>query len=256
MAYSSTGSWWGAPKPSATMPQMPTPNNAGKPSWEGGTAPNTFEPKDFGTTLFNDLSKVYAKGPQPFNKPLFTEYGAETKGLIGNALADINATRSGMVGDIAGGGWLSGANPFFEDALARTRENVGTSISDTFSNNGLWGSDLHARGLSEGLARAEGDARLQNFENEFQRMMGAQGWLRQDTGTGLDVAGLLDSKERERLMAEYDLHNRQTGAPFQHIAQNVGLLKGDKQSADDISNQPLTLWDIIGGVGSFLGDIL
>lgn len=256
---SGTGSWWGTPQqPRPGTPGAPAipSGNATRPSWEGGTAPNTFEPKDFGTTMFNDLSKIYARGPNPFNRPLFTEYGAETKGLIGNALADINATRNGVVGEAAGGGWLQGGNPYFEDMLARTRDNVSTEVNDTFSNLGLWGSTKHGESLSEGLGRAELDARGANFENEWQRMLGSQGWLRNDIGTGIDVAGLLDSKERERLMAEYDLHNRQTGAPFEHIAKNVGLLTGNPANVDASTNQPLSLWDIIGGIGGFLGDIL
>jgi hypothetical protein len=262
-----SGSGSGSGGGSTTPTPVPVNPNASKPgysstaslnpSWAGGSTPTEFEPKDFGTNLFSDMQRIYKQGPQVFNKELFTPYGAATTGLINQGLGDVQANRNGVLGQVAGGQWLGGdQNPYVENALQRTRDNIGTDAASFFNSAGLYGSDVHARGMSEGMANAENDARMANFENEYARMMGAQGAMQQNVATGLGYGGLLDSKAQEKLMAEQDLFNRQKEAPFEHIAKNIGVLTGDPQAVDESTNQPMTIWDMIGGVGSFLGGLL
>ena len=233
-----------------------TPVPANAPSWAGGTNPNDFDAKKQGTTLFSDLMKVYGQGPKVFGESLSTPYSEATSGLIDQGLGDVQSQRNGVVGEVAGGGWLDGGNPYFEQALGRTRENVSTDLNSTFNASGLFGSDLHAKGLAEGMGNVENDARMANFENEYNRMMGAQGAMQQGTATGLGYGNMLDSKAQEQQLANYDLFNRQNNAGFEHVAKNLGVLTGGQGGAQENTNQPVTIWDILGGAASGIGGIL
>lgn len=244
------------PNPYAGMPGYSS-NSSLNPSWSGGSTPSTFEPKDFGTNLLSDQQRIYKQGPQVFGQSLFTPMGAESRGLIGQGLGDVQANRSGVLGDIAGGGWLGGdKNPYFDDALRRTRGNIATDVGEQFQSSGLWGSDLHAKGLAQGMGNVENDARLANFENEFARMMGAQGALQQGTATGLGYGNLLDTEQQGIRQGEYDLFNRKTNAPYEHIMKNLGPLMGNPAGADEASNQGFNFMDFLGTAGTVAGATL
>lgn len=203
--------------------------------------------KRLGTQIVGDLGREYGKGPQTFNQSLYTPMSDTTKGLIGQGLGDLSTMRSGTLGDVAGGGWLEGANPYFEGMLDRTRENVGLDVNSTFNANGLFGSDLHAKGLAEGLGNAELGARASNFENEWNRMLGAQGALNQGTALGLGYAGLMDQDTQNQRLGEYDLHTRQTQAPFQNASNYLGLLNANQNAPGIAREKPW--WETLLGAG-------
>lgn len=234
-------------------PQAPGAN--GVFTWNGAKPPGTFDVKDFGTQIAADTRTAYGQGPKinPVNP--FTDYTQQTKDLIAQGLGNNDSLRSGPIMDVAGGGWLDGGNPYFEDALRRTRDNISTDVNSTFNYNGLFGSDLHAKGLSEGLANAENDARMANFENEYGRMVGARGLLDQGTATAAGYSGLLDSKAAEQTAANSIMWDRNNDSAFQHLAKYMNMLTGGG-SMQGTTNQPLSFWDILGGAGSFLTGIL
>lgn len=216
----------------------PAPGQAPGPfTWNGAKPAGTFDPKTFGTTLFGDLATAYSQGPKA-TIPSFNPYSPETKGLIDNG---INALKG-----VAGGDWLKGGNPYFEQALTDTRNNTTADVNSTFNNNGRFGADIHAQGLAQGLASSENAARAANFENEWQRMLGAQ-------GQGLGLSGLLDSKNAELIKSQQEQQAQLD--PFNFIAKNYGLLTSGN-GADANTNKPLSLWDILGGIGSVAGAIL
>lgn len=225
-------------------------------SWNGGSTPGTFDTKGFGTQIAGDASTAYGQGPKINPISGFTDYSDATKGLINQGLLNNEQLRSGPIADVAAGNWLDGANPYFENALQRTRDNISTDVNSTFNYNGLFGADLHAKGLAEGLANAENDARMANFENEYGRMVGARGLLDQGTATAAGYSGLLDSKAREKTAADALMWDRNNDSEFQHIAKYLNLLTGGKSGIAGNTNQPLTFWDILGGAGTFLGNIL
>lgn len=204
--------------------------------------------QDLGQSVISDLGKSYATGPKTYNQPLSTPYSSETMGFLNQGMADVQANRGGVNGQIAAGGWLNGGNPYFENALTQTRNNVSTDVNSTFNANGLWGSDLHAKGLAEGMGNVENNARLGNFENEYARMMGAQGAQQQGTATGLGYSGLLDSKAQEGRLAEYDLFNRQTNAPYEFQSKYLGLLTGGQTAPGLQEQQPW--WQTLLGYGA------
>lgn len=208
-------------------------------SWNGTSTPTTFDPKDLGTQLFADTKTAYEQGPKinPVNP--FTDYSAQTKGLISGGID--------AVSPVANGEWLSGGNPYFEEMLRKTRDNTTTDVNSTFNSNGRFGADIHAQGLATGLADSENAARASNFETEWQRMLGAQ-------GQGLGLSGLLDSKAAEKTAADATMWDRTNNAPFNHLAQYLGLLRGG-DSANE-TNKPVSIWDILGGIGSTVGSFL
>lgn len=243
--------------------------SSGPYSWggssTGGTtgtfAPNlgfgdTFDAKAFGTQIAGDASVAYGQGPKINPISGFTPYSQETQGLIGQGLQNNEDMRSGTIGDVASGGWLDGANPYFENNLQRTRDNISQDVNSTFNYNGLFGADLHAKGLSEGLANAENDARMANFENEYGRMVGARGMLDQGTATAAGYSGLLDSKAKEKAAADSMMWDRNNDSEYQHIAKYLNMLTGGKSGIAGNTNQPLTFWDMLGSAGTFLGNIL
>jgi hypothetical protein len=203
--------------------------------------------KGLGTGIIGNLQSEYAKGPQVFDKSLYTPMSGETTGLIGQGLGDVANMRGGVVGDVAGGQWLGGANPYFENALARTRENVGMDVNSTFNSSGLFGSDLHAKGLAQGMGNVENDARMANFENEYGRMMGAQGALQKGTATGLGYSGMMDADAQARQLGDFDLFTRQTQAPFQQAGDYLGLLNDSADAPGVAKEKPW--WESVLGAG-------
>lgn len=262
-----------------------------------------------------------------------------------------NDYKTGVVGDAAAGRLLGTGNPFLEAELQKTRDNIATDVNATFASNGRFGSDIHASGLSEGLADAENTARFNQYNTDYARMIEALGLQdtaagrdvdrqvqamglqdqaagrdldrqfqtlgRQDdaamrdlasqlqvlgyqdqaagrdvagrlqgldmqagqaadrrgqfeteygrkldamdridagTATGLGYAGLLDSKMRERNLADQEAWSNANDPDFNHLAKYLGLLRGG-DSANE-TNKPLSIWDIIGGVGSTVGSFL
>ena len=213
--------------------------NPGRFTWNGGSTASTFDPKNFGTKLFGDLNTAYGQGPKinPINP--FTDYGQQTKDLIGQGLADVNAMRSGPLGTVASGGWLGGnANPYFEQNLATTRANTLNSLGDEFNSFGRWGGGSMIDTASRALADSENAARSANFDNEWSRMLGANQALQGANATGLGYSGLLDSKAAEKTAADSTMWDRTNNAPFNHIAQYLGLLNG-AGGADAPTNKPL-----------------
>ena len=225
-------------------------------TWNGGSTASTFDPKNFGTKLFGDLNTAYGQGPKinPVNP--FTDFGAETKGLIGQGLADVNAMRNGPLGTVASGGWLGGnANPYFEKDLATTRANTINSIGDEFNSFGRWSGGSMIDTASRALADSENAARSANFENEYNRFLGANQTLQGANATGLGYSGLLDSKAAEKTAADSAMWDRNNNANFNHIAQYLGLLNGSG-GAEAPTNKPVSFWDILGGIGSTIGSFL
>lgn len=228
------------PRPGGPGTGGPNPGQAPGPfTWNGAKPAGTFDPKNFGTTLYQDLNTAYGQGPKVNPVNPFTDYGQQTKDLISGGLS--------RVSPVANGGWLNGGNPYFEQNLATTRGNTLNALGDEFQSFGRFGGGSMVDTATRALADSENSARMQNFDTEYSRMLGAQ-------GQGLALSGLLDSKAAEKTAADSTMWDRTNNAPFNHLAQYMGLLRGG-DSANE-TNKPLSIWDILGGVGSVVGSIL
>lgn len=256
---------------------------SGQPSWNGGAVQKQFDPKDFGSQIFGDAQRIYQQGPQVNPISSFTDYSKQTKGLIDQGLQNNQDLRNGNIGDIARGGvnigpdyttgimgdvaagrYLGNGNPYLNDAIRQTQENVSNDVNSTFASNGRFGADIHAQGLGQGLANAENTARFNQYNTDYGNMtqaLGLQGqqannnldWqtrargmLDNGTAQALGYSGMLDSKAQQRNDARRQMWDSQHNAGYNHIAQYLGLLNGN----GDATNKPLSIWDILGGVGS------
>lgn len=213
------------------------PGSTGPFTWNGAKPQGTFDPKTFGTTLFGDLDAAYRQGPKA-GIPSYNPYTPETLGLIHGGIDSVK--------DVAGGGWLGGGNPYFEQSLQSTRDNILKDLGGQFTNSGRFGGGSYIDTATHSLADSENSARMANFENEWNRMLGAQ-------GQGLGLSGLLDSKNAELIRSNQEQEAQLD--PFNFIAKNYGLLTSGNGAAEN-TNKPLSLWDIIGGIDSVAGAFL
>lgn len=222
--------------------------NGGVPGSQGGPifgfGETGFNPGDFAKTLGHDTNAAYSQGPAVFDKPLYAGMGDQTRGLIDSSL--------GSLSDVAGGGWLNGGNPYFEQMLAQSQDNTRDAINRQFSASGRYGSTSHIDDLSGSLADAEVRARYGNFNDEYNRMLGAQ-------QQGIGLAGMLDADAQQQLTAENDLFRRQNDANLGHIQDYMGLFNGGTQSGTFQQNNPWanvgsTILGLAGAAGSILSD--
>lgn len=281
-----------------------TPATTPKPSFEGGTVPKTFDPKDLGTKFFSDMERVYNKGPVVNPIADFTDYSGDTKKLIADGINNAGVVKNqlngvatgkvgssnpfylsgpdftkGITGDVAAGKYLGKGNPFLNAEIEKTRDNVSNDVNSTFASNGRFGADIHAEGLGEGLATAENSARFNQyntdydnmmealglqtgqaadrrsqFDTEYKRKTGALDRIDEANATALGYSGLNDSKLREKKLSDQAMWDSKNNSGFNHLAKYLGLLRGG-DSANE-TNKPLSLWDIIGGIGQTVGSFL
>lgn len=223
-------------------------------SWNGASTKSQFDPKTLGTRMLQDVGSAYGQGPKVNPNSSFTPYSAQTSGLINTGLGDVNAMREGTVGDVAGGDWLGGHNPFFEQNLQSTRDNIMKDVGSTFTSAGRFGGGSFVDRAVDDIATSENAARSNNFENEYNRMLQANGLLQQGTAQGLGYSGLLDSKAAEKTAADNAQWDATNNAPFNHLSKYLGLMGSGNTTTN--TNKPASFWDTLGTVGSTLLTLL
>jgi len=224
-----------------------------KLSYNGGSVPGTFDPKTFGTTLMSDASKAYQQGPKINPISGFTPFSTQTQGLIDSGLArnsamQGNSTLQGM----ASGNYLGNGNPYLNDQLQQTRDNVLKDVSSQFTNSGRFGGGSYVDTAVGSLANAENSARFGQYNTDVSNMFNANSALDASNANALGYSGLLDSKAKELTAANQQQWDATHNADFNQIAKYLGLLNGNQ----DNTNKPVSLWDILGGVGSVAGAFL
>lgn len=98
--------------------------------------------------------------------------GEQLPGLMSQAFGQQPglAAATGYANDVLGGKYLGQGNPYMNNMLAQTRENVGNAVNSTFSMAGRTGGGNHAERLGQGLATAENQLRYQDYGAERDRM--------------------------------------------------------------------------------------
>lgn len=235
---------------SPSIPHAPTSPY----SWGGASFSDTADPKSIGTLLLNNIGAEIKQGPQA---PIasYNPFTPQTRGLIDSGLGQVGTNNAALT-PWANGSMIGQGNPYLNDYIKQTNNDVGTAANAAFNSSGLYGSDAHARGLAEGIGNADNTARFGQYNTDVNQMLQAQGQQGNNTAQGLGYSGLLDSKNAEQIAS-----NREQQAamdPYNFLAKNWGLLTGSTGSAASSSNvnQPTSIWDILGGVGSFLGSVL
>ncbi len=265
-------------------------NNA--PSFAGGSTPDTFDPKAFGTTLFSDANRIYQQGPKNNPIPSFTDYSADTKNLIAQGRGNNASLRSGLLGQIANGGvnigpdyktgvvgdvasgkYLEqGGNPYLEKSLADSRDNILRDVGSQFTTSGRFGGGSYIDTAVDSLASNENNARLGQYNTDYRNMVEAlglqggqdqgnldrqiqaRGLLDASTAQSLGYAGLLDSKAAEKTASDREMWTLMNDPGYAHVAKYINLLNGG--NANENTNRPVGFWDILGGIGSAAGAIL
>jgi hypothetical protein len=262
------------------------PGNNVNPSYSGGSAPSTFDPKQFGTTLFSDLSRAYSAGPKVNPIANYTPLSGGTQGLINQGFQNNADLRSGLIGQLANGGklpgmpdystgpvsrmaagdYLTGGNPYLEGNLATTRNNTLRDVGSQFENSGRFGGSSYIGDATHALADSENAARgaqyntdagnmytalglqQQGAQTNLSNQVQARGLLDSSTAQALGYSGLTDANNRELTASNQDMWSRTNNQNFNHIAQYLSALTGS--APNDNTNRPIGLWDILGGLGT------
>jgi hypothetical protein len=77
--------------------------------------------------------------------------------------------------DVLGGKYLGQGNPYLNQMIDQTGNDVSDRVNALFSKSGRTGSTTHARDLTEGLANSENSLRYQDYGNERNAMGQAMG---------------------------------------------------------------------------------
>jgi hypothetical protein len=133
--------------------------------------------------IMGDAGDLYdqRRGQQFFGGQTYANFSPETQQAFkmmtdrAQGGSDLLRGAQGMVGDTAGGKYLSDGNPFGSAMAQRTTADVMPGLNATFAKAGRTGSDAHQYTLSRGLADAMAPANMQMYENERGRMMQAAG---------------------------------------------------------------------------------
>lgn len=225
-------------------------SNANLPSWQGGTTPDTFDTKKLGTTFMSDAQKLYAQGPKVNPISTWTDLTDQTKGLISGALANNNALQgNSTLQGMASGSMLGEGNPYLNAQLQQTRDNVMKDVGSQFTNSGRFGGGSYVDTAVNGLANAENSARFGQYNTDVSNMFNAQNQLQAGNAGAIGYSNLLDQNAAQKTAADRSMWDATNNAGYNHITSYMNLINGGK----DNSNQPLSLWDILSGVGSVAG---
>lgn len=227
-----------------------TANNDSLFTWNGGVPGNPggnfigwgesgFMPDEFSKVLGHDLNAAYSQGPKVFDQSLFAGIGPETQGIISSGL--------GQLSPVAGGSWLQGGNPYFEDVLSRSLADAGAGVNAAFAGSGTYGGLSHQNALADTLGGLSLNARYGNFNDEYNRMLGAQ-------GQALGLSSLLDQNAQGQLEGANDLFRRQNDAAYQHVANTMGLF-GNAQQTGAIQPEQRPFANLL-GMGAGLAGLL
>lgn len=265
---------------------------------------SNFSPEGFGKELGASAQNAFRAGGNVFNKPLYAGMGAHSyaglnslyntakgsqgmfdgatdfaQGLISKAGAP-SLTETNLR-NVANGGYLRGANPYFEANLAKAKDNTYADVMASLGGSGRTGSTVHMDELTGALGNLENSARGAQYETERDRQMQAlaaiEGTRQQgiaNAGAGmaalpglyeasqqpgqdmLSVGQIRDADAQAKLMADYDLSQRKD--PFNNISRYMSLMNGAQGTQGIAAKAPETPWwqqalgGAIGIAGAFL----
>lgn len=231
----------------------PTVGTSAGYSWNGFKSPDSFDSKKFGTSIASDLNNWY-KSPLTTN-PIadFTDYTQGTKNLIGQGMQQAgNIAGNTTLQQMASGSMLGNGNPYLNDALSQTRDNILKDVGSQFTSSGRFGGGSYIDRAVGDIANAENTARFGQYQNDIQNMYGAQSALNNATATGLGYSNLLDQKAKEQTASDQKMWDLQNNAPYARITQALGALQGTNGQ----TNTPTSLWDILGTGANVAGSLL
>lgn len=229
-----------------------TKTSTGPFSWNGATSPSSVDPKTFGTDILGDAEAAYKQGPQA-TIPSYNPYTPQTTGLINSGLSQVASENSPALSAYASGKYLDGSDdPYFQSNLDQTNSDVLKTLGSQFTSSGRFGGGSYIDTATSSLANTDNQAKEANLTDEWNKMLAAQGQQATNTSTGLGYSGLLDEKQAEKTAS--DQQQQQEMSPYGQIQKYLSLLNTGNATTN--TNQPTSIWDILGAAGTAGGDLL
>lgn len=250
-------------------PTQGSGGTAGKPSWSGGPISTNYDPKAFGQRIGGDISTVYGKGPQTFDKPLYAGLSDTTKGGLASLLGtDTSGLTNGLNGamdyysSVARGEQMGVNDPNYNRVRQGVINDTTGAVGSAFTSLGRNASDAHVSTLTNSLADSLAGMDVARLNQDYARrdaataaLPGLYSAMQLPAQTQLGVGQYMDQDAQAKRMAEYDQSQRVNNADYNHLAQYLSLMQGGAQSG--VIQQPSNPWlDALGlGVnlaGAFL----
>jgi hypothetical protein len=266
---------WAVPlfKQSATEAQSLYNSGQGGNTFQGSTvAPLS------GTTMagVNQLAQAGANSNTDQTRPLYQGIGAAS---VGPSYSEQN------LGDMANGSFLKSGNPFFSQALEGQLNDTAAQVQSQFAGAGRFGSGANVGALTDSLGDIRSNALYNQFNQDTQNMLAANGLLDAQRNTGLDRA--LSTTNALAGQDQQQFQNRLAGAGATLQAGDIVDRQAQQQLADEVakfyandnqdwtrlgllqsaaagsagnygtqvatSRQPIGVGSILGGLGALLG---
>ena len=216
------------------------PAAASKFSWnQPANTTNTFKPTDLQNTLGHDITTGLEAGPTINTNPGYAGQGATTQGgLTGLLNASASPTYAAdsagalnSIGATAAGANLNGQDPYFRANLDKSLNDAATGVNAAFGANGRFGSGGQVEQLGSTLGHLSDQAYSTNYAQSKQDQMSAAGMLPQlyqgmlaPSQTRLGVGAAQDANAQATLTDQNRITDLKSNAPYQHIANYLGLL--------------------------------
>lgn len=94
-------------------------------------------------------------------------------GQRGQALWDTASASENNLQDTAQGKYLTGANPYMDDLIARSQRDAANQVAAKFAASGRYGSGNFSTAIADTTGRIATEARMQDYEQERARQMQA-----------------------------------------------------------------------------------
>lgn len=250
------------------------------------TTPNSPLVRKTSDTLLRGLTDTYKGGVDVFNKPLYTDPSAATRGAwtagtnFGNSVVSANGFGPGQQAAMTGLGGLGSQYaglgsayeqdaPGYQALRSKLRDDTATGIYADFNNSGLFGSDANMESAGEGIASALAGLDYGNFQNNVNNQyrsldsqrgifgdqfgMGQQALTNEQNAVGLlgQVGSAQDANNLAKRMGEYDLFTRQHDADWEALARASSILGGTAGAAGSTTSNTVPWWAaLLGGAAT------
>lgn len=126
-------------------------------------------------------------------KPAYEAANANNQQLMGGIDKGLD-----YYGDVLDGKYLEG-NPYLDDVISRSNEDITSGVASQFSTAGRYGSGYHAGVLADKLAGNENQLRYQNYATERQNQNAAPGGSASLTGISAALPQMASSQYSDQI---------------------------------------------------------
>lgn len=208
-------------KQSAAEAQGLYNNDIGGHTYTGSTVADLS-----GTTMqgVNDLANAGQNFDTAATRPLY--------GQIGAASVSPSYSESNLQ-DMANGTFLQEGNPYFNAALQNQLDDTAAQVQSQFSGAGRYGSGANNKVLADSLGGISANALFNQFNQDTQNMLTANGMLDAARNAGLDRA--LQATSGMSGLDQRNFENSLAGAGATLQAGNLLDTQAQRQLSDEVN---------------------